>query len=41
VRIFPKHNLILLIATNAGGDVAEKADKDIARALQEHLKALD
>jgi D-alanyl-D-alanine carboxypeptidase len=41
VRIFPKRNLILLITTNAGGDVAEKADKDIARALQEHLKALD
>jgi D-alanyl-D-alanine carboxypeptidase len=41
VRIFPKHDLILLITTNAGGDVAEKADKDIARALQEHLEALD
>jgi CubicO group peptidase (beta-lactamase class C family) len=40
-RIFPKHNLILLITTNAGGEVAEKADKEIARALQEHLKALD
>jgi CubicO group peptidase (beta-lactamase class C family) len=41
VRIFPKRNLILLITLNAGGDVAEKADKEIARALQEHLKALD
>lgn len=41
VRIFPKRNLILMIATNAGGDVAEKADKEIARALQERLKALD
>ena len=41
VRIFPKRDLILLITTNAGGEVAEKADKDIARALQEHLKALD
>lgn len=41
VRIFPKRNLVLLIATNAGGEVAEKADKEIARALQERLKALD
>jgi D-alanyl-D-alanine carboxypeptidase len=41
VRIFPKRNLILLITMNAGGEVAEKTDKEIARALQEHLKALD
>jgi CubicO group peptidase (beta-lactamase class C family) len=41
VRIFPKHGLILLIATNAGGEIAEKTDKEIARALQEHLHALD
>jgi CubicO group peptidase (beta-lactamase class C family) len=41
VRIFPKRNLILLIALNAGGEAAEKADKEIARALQERLEALD
>jgi hypothetical protein len=41
VRIFPKHQMILLITLNAGGEVAEKADKEIARALQDHLKALD
>jgi CubicO group peptidase (beta-lactamase class C family) len=41
VRIFPKRNLVLLVTTNAGGEVAEKADKDIARALQDRLKALD
>jgi CubicO group peptidase (beta-lactamase class C family) len=41
VRIFLKHDLVLLIATNAGGEAAEKADKEIARALQERLKALD
>jgi CubicO group peptidase (beta-lactamase class C family) len=41
VRIFPKRNLVLMITTNAGGDVAEKADREIARALQERLKALD
>jgi CubicO group peptidase (beta-lactamase class C family) len=41
VRIFPKHNIILLSAMNAGDEVAVKADKDIARALQERLQALD
>jgi hypothetical protein len=41
VRIFPKRNLILLITMNAGGELAEKADKEIARALQERLRALD
>jgi len=41
LRIFPKRNLILMITTNAGGDVAEQADKEITRALQERLKALD
>jgi D-alanyl-D-alanine carboxypeptidase len=41
VRIFPKHNLFFLIAMNAGGDVAEKTDKEIARALQDRLKALE
>ncbi|HEX6396429.1 MAG TPA: serine hydrolase domain-containing protein, partial [Steroidobacteraceae bacterium] len=41
LRIFPKRNLILMITTNAGGDVAEKTDREIARALQERLKALD
>lgn len=41
VRVFPKRNLILLVALNAGGELAEKTDKEIARALQDHLKALD
>ncbi len=41
VRMFPKRNLFFLIAMNAGGDVAEKTDKEIARALQERLKALE
>jgi CubicO group peptidase (beta-lactamase class C family) len=41
VRIFPKRNLILLVTLNAGGELAEKTDKEIARALQERLKALD
>jgi CubicO group peptidase (beta-lactamase class C family) len=41
VRIFPKRNLFFLIAMNAGGDVAEKTDKEIARTLQDELKALE
>jgi hypothetical protein len=41
VRIFPKHQLILLTALNSGDDVAIKADKDIAKALQQRLKALE
>lgn len=41
VRIVPQRNLIVLVAMNAGGAVAEKADKDIAKALLDHLKALD
>ena len=41
VRIVPKRNLIMLTALNAGGDAAEKADRDIGKALQDHLKAFD
>ena len=41
VRIFPKRQLILLSVINAGDDVAVQADKDIARAVQDHLNALD
>jgi CubicO group peptidase (beta-lactamase class C family) len=41
VRMFPKRNLFFLVATNAGGEVAEKTDKEIARALQDRLKALE
>jgi D-alanyl-D-alanine carboxypeptidase len=41
VRIFPKRNLFFLVAMNAGGDLAEKTDKEIARALQDRLKALE
>ena len=41
VRIFPKRQLILLSVINAGDDVAVQADKDIARAVQDHLHALD
>ena len=41
VRIFPKRNLFFLVVMNAGGDLAEKTDKEIARALQDRLKALE
>ena len=41
VRIVPKRNLIMLTALNAGGDAAEKADREIGKALQDHLKAFD
>ena len=41
VRIVPKRNLILLTTMNAGGEGAEKADREIGKALQDHLKAFD
>lgn len=41
VRIFPKRNLFFLVALNAGGELAEKTDKEVARALQDKLKALE
>jgi CubicO group peptidase (beta-lactamase class C family) len=41
VRIVPHKNLIMLMAMNAGGDAAEKADRDIGKALQDHLKAFE
>jgi CubicO group peptidase (beta-lactamase class C family) len=41
VRIVPKHNLIVLTTLNAGGAAAEKADREIGKALQEHLRAFD
>jgi CubicO group peptidase (beta-lactamase class C family) len=41
VRIMPKHNVIVLTTINAGGDAAEKADRDIGKALQDHLRPYD
>jgi len=41
VRIVPRRNLILLTTMNAGGETAERADREIGKALQDHLKALD
>jgi hypothetical protein len=31
----------MLMAMNAGGEAAEKADRDIGKALQDHLKAFE
>ncbi len=41
LRIWPKHDTIVLTTMNAGGDAAEKADREIGKALQEHLKAYE
>ncbi len=41
VRIAPKHDIIVLTAMNAGGEAAEKADREIGKTLQEHLKTYD
>ena len=41
VRIFPRHDIVVLTALNAGGDIGEGAARDIGRALQEKLKALE
>ena len=40
-RIYPKRDTIILTFTNAGGEDAEKAVRDIDKTLQQHLKALD
>ncbi len=41
VRIAPKRNVIVLTAINAGGEQAEKADKEFGRDMQERLRLLD
>jgi D-alanyl-D-alanine carboxypeptidase len=41
VRIFPKRNTIVLTAMNAGGDPAEKSDKEIGKAITDKLKPFD
>jgi CubicO group peptidase (beta-lactamase class C family) len=38
IRIMPKHDVIFLIATNAGNETAEAAVKDIGKALKDRLK---
>ncbi len=41
VRIMPKHDMIFLIATNAGNEAANKAVRDIGQPLKEHLKPFE
>jgi D-alanyl-D-alanine carboxypeptidase len=37
IRIMPQHNMIFLIATNAGNEAASQAIKDIRKSLKERL----
>jgi CubicO group peptidase (beta-lactamase class C family) len=41
VRIWPKHNIILLVAANAGNDNTEAAVKEVRAALSERLHPTD
>jgi hypothetical protein len=41
VRIMPKHDMIILIAINAGNDAADQAIKEIGRPLRDRLKPFD
>ena len=41
IRIMPKHDTIFLVVTNAGGERAEQAIRDIGTALTERLKPLN
>jgi CubicO group peptidase (beta-lactamase class C family) len=41
VRIMPKHDMIILIAINAGNDAADQAVKEIGRPLRDRLKPFD
>jgi hypothetical protein len=41
IRIMPKHDMIILIAINAGNDAADQAIKEIGRPLRDRLKPFD
>lgn len=41
IRIFPKHDIIFLIVTNAGNEPANEAIKDVRVPLQNRLKPLE
>ena len=41
IRIYPKHEMIVLTVINAGGPEAEGAARDIGKALREKLKPFD
>jgi CubicO group peptidase (beta-lactamase class C family) len=41
IRIWPKHNIIVLLAMNAGNEAAEEASGSIRKALSDRLKPFD
>ena len=41
IRIMPKHDIIILLATNAGTDGANQAMKEIGQPLRDRLKPFD
>ncbi len=41
IRIMPKHDMIFLVATNAGNDAANQAVKDIGTPLKDRLKPFE
>ena len=41
VRIYPRRDIVLLTATNAGGDDAEGAARELGKTLQEKLKVFE
>jgi len=41
IRVMPKHDTIFLVVTNAGGERAEQAIRDIGTMLTDRLKPFD
>ena len=41
LRIMPKHDMIFLIATNAGNEAANQAMRDIGQPLKDHFKPFE
>jgi CubicO group peptidase (beta-lactamase class C family) len=41
IRIMPKHDMIILIATNVGNEAAEQAVRDVRKLLTERLKPFE
>jgi hypothetical protein len=41
VRIMPKHDIIILLATNSGTDGANQGMKEIGQPLRDRLKPFD
>lgn len=41
VRVYPRHDTIVLVVSNAGNEAAEQSVSDVRKALQDRLKPLD